>query len=360
MWRLRSKFPPSYIQQPCINLNNIDMLLRQCASSRHRTRRLIGIGTGGNRFIELLAATHELRKLEQKDWDVAAGISAGALVAGLISQIPKGDYDTFDHDFTRARKKFLEDHSASPFQPRYPLGQYFNAVLCMLFGRPSLFRGMSEFVDKEFDQERFKKANRQLLVGVYDNETQSYRTVSSEKETTGVVRQAIIASCSIPVAMPEASVDGIGRCRDGGLVHTIPVQECLHFISENTRQGIQSHIDLLISDAIQTPRASNPGKSTVTSSLLDVTVSIVWKNLERDLVQLSEVLGDTRQEQQTALHLLRCGDKRNFTRPWGTIRIIAPISLKPKRKTRVSFRVPDTEQSKELVKQGIAAARASM
>ena len=328
--------------------------------TRPKVRRMVCIGTGGNRFIELLVATHELRRLERKDWDVAAGISAGALVAGLISQIPKGDWETFDHDFSRARKKFLEDHGASPFQPRFPLGQYFNAVLCMLFGMPSLFRGMSQFVDKEFDQERFKKANRQLLVGVYDNETQSYKTVDSEQETTDVVRQAIIASCSIPVAMPEASVDGIGRCRDGGLVHTIPVQECLHFISENTRRGVQSHIDLLISDAIQTPPASKSGSSTVTSSLLEVTASLVWKNLERDLLQLSEVLGDTRQEQQTALHLLRSESKRNFTRPWGTMRIVAPISLTPKRETRISFRVPDTEQSKTLVKQGIAAARASM
>ena len=338
------------------------MLVRQSAvgSMRPKVRRMVSIGTGGNRFLELMVATHELRKLEKKDWDVCAGISAGSLVAAMISQIPKGDYETFDHDFTRARKKFLEDHSASPFQPRYPLGQYFNAVLCMLFGKPSLFRGMSEFVNKEFDQERFKKANRQLLIGVYDNETQSYKTVDSEKETTDVVRQAIIASCSIPVAMPVATVDGIGRCRDGGLLHTIPVRACIEFINENTRQGIQSHIDLLISDAIQTPPAPKPGQPTVTSSLLDVTVSMVWRNLERDLLRLSEILGDTVQEQQKALHLLRSGHQHNFTRPWGTIRIVAPISLEPKRKTRVSFRVPDPEQSKELIKQGIAAARSSM
>lgn len=330
------------------------------SSKGEKERRFIGIGSGGNKFPELLSATHELRKLEKKDWDVCAGISAGCLVAALVSQIKKDDWETFDHDFTKARTKFLEDHSASPFQPRFPLGQYFNAVLCMLFGMPSLFKGMSEFVDKEFDQERFKKANRQLLIGVFDNETQAYKTVDSSKETTEVVRQAIVASCSIPVAMPVANVDGIGRCRDGGLYHTIPVEECLGFIDENNRSGVQSHVDLLISDAIDTPPAPREGASTVTSSLLDVTSSLVWTNLERDLVRLSEVLGDTRQEQQKALHLLRTGQQRNFTRPWGTMRIVAPISLEPKREKRTKFNIPDTKQSKDLIEKGIAAARASM
>ena len=261
------------------------MLMRQCAAAvsavgavgRPEARRMIGIGTGGNRYHELLAATHELRKLEQKDWDVCAGISAGSLVAAMISQIKKGDYGTFDHDFTKARENFLQDHNASPFQPRYPLGQYFNAVLCMVFGKPSLYKGMSAFVNQEFDEDRFKKAGRQLLIGVYDNETQSYKTVDSRKATTNAVRQAIIASCSIPVAMPVQSVDGIGRCRDGGLVHCIPVRECIHFIKENTREGVQSHIDLLISDAIQTPPTPRPGEPSVTSSLLDATVSRLEK-----------------------------------------------------------------------------------
>ena len=324
-------------------------------------RTFVGFGTGGNRFIELIVAAHELRRQQDRDWDVAAGISAGALGAALVSQIPKGDWEIFDHDFTKARKKFMEDHSASPFQPRYPLGQYFNAVLCMLFGKPSLFKGMSEFVDKEFDQERFRRSNRQLLVGVYDNETQTYKTVDSNKEATDVVRQAIIASCSVPIAMPEAVVAGIGRCRDGGLVHTIPVQECLDFIDKNRHEGVQSHVDLLISDAIQTPPPRAVGHpTTVTSSLLDVTASLVWKNLERDLVLLSSALGDTRQEQQMALHLLRSGEQRNFTRPWGTIRIVAPVSLDPKRKVRTGFNIPNTKQSRKLEAQAIAAVRASM
>lgn len=337
------------------------MLLTRCAavSSSPTARRLISIGSGGQRFIELLSACHELRRLENKDWDVAAGISAGALVAGLLSQIPKDDYAIFDHDFTRAREKFLKGHEASPYQPRVALGQWANALFCVLFGKSSLYKGMSSFVNKEFDEERFEKAKRQLLVGVYDNESQSYVTVDSKVESADVVRQALIASCSIPVAMPEAFVEG-RRCRDGGLVHTIPVRETLAFIEENRRNNVPSHVDLLISDAIETPPPPKPGKSTVTSSLMEVTVSLVWLNLERDLMELSTVLGDTRMEQQKALHLLRSGEQRNFTRPWGTLRVVAPMCLEPRRKVRTSFAVPDDKTSRELMREGIAAARASM
>ena len=121
-----------------------------------------------------------------------------------------------------------------------------------------------------------------------------------------------------------------------------------------------SHVDLLISDSIDSPPAPKLGKSTVTSSLLEVTVSLVWLNLERDLMELSTVLGDTRMDQQRALHLLRSGQQRNFTRPWGTLRVVAPICLEPRRKVRTSFTVPDNKTSRELIRKGIAAARASM
>ena len=338
-------------------------MLRRCAvvskSAMPRKRRMIAIGSGGNRFPELLAAAHELRRLEGEDWEVAAGISAGAVVAGLLSQIPVGDYETFDHDFTRAREKFLKDHEASPFRPRVALGQWANALFCVLFGKSSLYRGMSAFVNKEFDEERFRESRRRLLVGVFDNEAQTYKTVDSLTAHSDVVREALIASCSIPVAMPEATVMG-RRCRDGGLVHTIPVLETMDFIEESRHMGVQCHVDVLVSDAIESPPELADEKATVSSSLMNVTASLVWLNLERDLVRLCDVLGDTREEKQMALHLLRTGEKRNFKRPWGSLRLVAPVSLHPRRKERISFRIPDESVSRELIDRGIAAARASM
>ena len=337
-------------------------VVRECAAAMHvatRERRMIACGSGGNRFPELLSAAQELRNLEGKDWDVAAGISAGALVAGLISQIPKNDLNAFNHDFDRAKCKFMRDAEASPFRPHVPLGEFANALFCVLAGKESLFKGMSSFVKKEFDERRFRCSGRRLLVGVFDNETQSYRTVDGDNEPSEIVRQAIEASCSIPVAMPAVNVSGIGRCRDGGLVHTIPIEECLRFIEDNQREGVPCHIDLLISDSIQNP-PPHQKECTVTSSLVDVTTSLVWLNLERDLVDLSRVLGDTHGEQQTALHLLRSGKKRNFQRPWGSIRIVAPMSLSPKRRPRTSFRVPDKRIAETLVADGARAARSSM
>ena len=79
--------------------------------------RLLAVGSGGNCFIELLSACHEIRNIEGYDWTHLAGISAGALVCALVSMIPFGDLDTFNRDFDRARLKFTETSSISTLDP---------------------------------------------------------------------------------------------------------------------------------------------------------------------------------------------------------------------------------------------------
>ena len=83
---------------------------------------MLAIGSGGNKFIELLAEAHELRVRTGKDWEVLAGISAGALLCGLISMIPLNDAKAFEKDLTRAREKFIHSSKSSPFRPWVPLG----------------------------------------------------------------------------------------------------------------------------------------------------------------------------------------------------------------------------------------------
>ena len=322
---------------------------------------MIAIGSGGNKFIELLSAAHELRNLNQnEDWDVLAGISAGALVAALISMVPKNDLATFNRDFERARCKFVKDAESSPFRPHIPLGEFANALFAVLFNKESVFAGMDDFVDEEFDQTRYRASGRRLIVGVFDNTHQTYKSVDSKCNGAGIVRDAILASASIPVAMPAVNIEGIGRCRDGGMCHTIPIKEIIHFIQENKRAERRVHIDLLISDQIEHPPAQRPDPINITASLLDACTSLVWLNLERDLVELSNLLGDTRADCDRALHLLRSGAQHNFERHWGTLRVVAPIDLGPKRRLRTNFAVPKKDVAELLIQKGARAARASM
>jgi len=331
-------------------------------TSHHpKPRRMIAIGSGGNKFIELLAAAHELRNMNPtRDWDVLAGISAGALVAALISLIPLNNLETFNRNFERAKCKFTKDAESSPFRPHIPLGEFANALFAVIFNKESVFAGMSDFVDNEFNTQKYETSGRQLLVGVFDNTHQQYRTVDSKCSGADTMRNAILASASVPVALPAVNVAGVGRCRDGGMCHTIPVKEIIRFVNENKRAGYRVHVDLLISDQIQRPPEQRQNPVNITGSLLDACTSLVWLNLQRDLVMLSDVLGDTRAESDHALHLIRSGKQHNFERHWGTLRVVAPIDLGSRRQVRTRFAIPKQDVAEALIQKGARAARASM
>lgn len=324
----------------------------------HDTPRLLAVGSGGNLFPELLSACHEIRNLENYDWTHLAGISAGALVCALVSMVPYGDLNTFNRDFERARLKFT-DTTTSPFQPWIPLGHFASALFAVLFHKESVFKNnMSDFVNQEFCCNKYLSSGRVLSVGVFDTVLQAYRTVCSANCTPTTMQHAIVASTAVPVACPSQIVQG-NRCRDGGIAHAIPVMEIARFIDNHRKKGVKVHVDLLISDSIQWPPSEKQTAVDVTDSLLGVCVSMSWLNLERDLDFLvRQYLSDCDEEAQTTLYLLRSGKKCNFERPFGTLRVVSPIDLKPRnRLQRSNFDVVDSEETRDrLVARGAKAA----
>ena len=139
----------------------------------------------------------------------------------------------------------------------------------------------------------------------------------------------------------------------------LPVEEIDAFIDAHRKQGVKVHVDLLISDSIQRPPSEKDGEVDVTESLLGVCCSIAWLNLERDLKHLVWThLSDTDAEARVVLHDLRRGAKRNFARPFGTLRVVSPINLEPRgRQERTQFSVPTSKQdADELAMRGAVAA----
>ena len=61
----------------------------------------------------------------------------------------------------------------------------------------SLFSGMDDFVDNEFDANRYKRCRRRLLVGCFDNAHQKYLTVDSKCNSPLIMKKTIVASASI-------------------------------------------------------------------------------------------------------------------------------------------------------------------
>lgn len=322
--------------------------------------RLLAVGSGGNRFIELLAEARRIRNATQYDWDCLAGISAGALLCGLISILPRDDLRAFNARLDVAIGQFSHSAKASPFRPWVPLGGFANALLSVLLQKPSLFQGNRRFLREQFDTKAFVASRRRLMVGVYDNTRQQYTTVDSGFHTPAEMRTAIEASAAIPGVLPPVMLLGGHRCRDGGLAHTIPVNEIKSFVDKYAHDG-PVHVDLLISGNMRAPAMSR--SVTVTSSLMDMCGSLVWGNLQKDLRDLvRSLLVDrtcTVREEQRVYDALLGGTQRNFTRPWGTLRVVSAGNL-GERVKRTYFGRPQAELAKFLYDKGLRAADAAL
>jgi hypothetical protein len=323
--------------------------------------RMLAVGSGGNKFIELLEAARVLRNETGQDWQNLAGISAGALLCGMISMLPLNDLRAFNAKLDDAIRQFSDNTKASPFRPWIPLGAFASALFAVVFRKPSLFRGNTTFVRKQFRVGQFHASGRRLMVGVFDNTLQKYKTVDSCLYDARDLGLAIAASSAVPVVTPPVLDAHKHLCRDGGLVHSIPVREIVAFVTGRGRQKV--HVDLLISDALEDAPLPS-ARTTVTSSLMDMCASLVWSNLQKDLRYLTRrLLVDTPRDVERVLWKLRTGKQHNFERPWGTMRVVSPVSLGPRRmgrKVRTSFRVPEHNTTRQLRSIGHAAATAAL
>ena len=204
-------------------------------------------------------------------------------------------------------------------------------------------------------QHAIKASGRRVQVGYFDEVTQRYCTADSKWHNLKTLRDAVTASCAVPVALPPGCVQG-HRARDGGIVHTIPCNEIVRWV-ESYKGTSRVHVDLLLSDGINLPPRPST-KPTVISSATDLSSSIVWLNLQRDLRALCRrLLCDSRDQLDEVVMNLRNGKTRYFERPWGTMRVVAPVDLTPKRLVRTSFRVPDKKITDLLAQLGEDAVR---
>ena len=60
------------------------------------------------------------------------------------------------------------------------------------------------------------------------------------------------------------------------------------------------------------------------------------------------------------LDRLRGGEQRNFDMPWGSLRVVSPVDLGPRRTPRTTFRVPHRDTATALLDRGTEAARRAL
>ena len=186
---------------------------------------MLAMSAGGDRGAVLVGMLHGLylsKGKERVDWHLIAGISAGAIVGGLISQtLP----ETFDQCMEHAKDLF-ELGGFHVVEPHTSLGFYINALDALWYHK-SMYNNtpMVKLVEENFNE---SLCFTPLKVGAYNKDLCEYETFSDN------LQEAIVASASVPIVFPAVKI-GAHHYFDGGMRHIIPVKEIFEFIKENER-----------------------------------------------------------------------------------------------------------------------------
>tara|TARA_B100000214_G_scaffold362517_1_gene327037 strand:- start:541 stop:1503 length:963 start_codon:yes stop_codon:yes gene_type:complete len=184
---------------------------------------LLALSAGGDRGAVLVGMLHGLYKAGGKDridWKQISGISAGAIVGGLVSQTTPNN---FDSRMEKARDMF-DLGGFHVVEPHTRWGFYINAIDALWY-YDSLYSNepMKKIIEEQFNEEL---AFTPLTVGAYNKDRCEYEVFYENLST------AILASSAVPIVFPAIQI-GEYKYQDGGMRHIIPVQEIFEFIREH-------------------------------------------------------------------------------------------------------------------------------
>ena len=300
----------------------------------------LALSAGGERAALMLGMVEQLLADAPRNtnYDEIAGISAGALVGTMVAQTPKHDPAAFARNIARMKK-----YIASDFKPmkQWVHGSRLNAVDAFMF-HSSLYKNLDPLMDILYDEAALRKSGRTLIVGAYDRDQCKYVSFNST-DCMDVMKKAIAASASVPVAFPAIKLYG-SSFQDGGMRHIIPVEE----IAQWAKQDGQKHITLLLAYplALKQFMDCNVRQSKGMLSEVEKTVTdIMYTHLESDLRELAGIVGVSYEDlTKTPSQTLELGDL--------TLRLISPDHLR-----YGSFTSMTPESTMALVSIGKEAAR---
>lgn len=250
--------------------------------------RLLALSAGGDRGAVLVGMLHGLYRVEGKErvnWRQITGISAGAIVGGLVSQtLP----ETFDKNMEHAKDLF-ELGGFHVVQPHTRWGFYINAIDALWY-YDSLYSNapMCKLIEENFNE---NLSFTPLKVGAYNKDTCEYETFTDNLKT------AIIASASVPIVFPAVQI-GLHKYQDGALRHIIPVEEIFQFIKENP---LGCEIDVMICYPINCYelffKATTPeGYLPLIEESFRVMTDQMLSTLNNDLKEIANYLGIPHEE----------------------------------------------------------------
>jgi predicted patatin/cPLA2 family phospholipase len=258
------------------------------AASDMRRTSLLAVGAGGGHAAFTVGVLKGLfvDSGDCAEWTHLAGISAGALVVGMIQQVdpynPSEYWKALDTITCKLCNKF-------PLRPHLRGGGALNAMYSLFFSNSLYQNDLPKFIQSNIDFAKIRRRDRTLSIGMYNQTKGQYEThvVAPEMSEDHIVKM-LTASCSVPCALPPQQI-GEDMYVDGGMYHVLPVDEIVAFW--NAHKG---HVDILAcypTQSLQEFKICEEVKSkfALVTQCSDFIIDTYWNTYQRDLDRIDEL-----------------------------------------------------------------------
>ena len=276
-------------------------------------KSFLALSGGGDRgcvLVGILDELHEMKGETEIRWDECAGISAGALAAGMVAQTTP---ETFSKMIRTLKGIFLTGGFHVVESWVYG-GQIIN-MLDALMWHDSVFQNtaMANLIDREFKMEN---VTRPFTVGAYNKTLCRYESFASKDEKD--MKKAMLASAAVPVILPNVQIDSY-HYEDGGMRHMLPIVEIEKWIKKTKGS---KHVDVVMCFPVNNYKlfmkmcVPTTGYPIINSAVRTMS-DIMLQTMELDLTRLGKLVNKTYEEVTAS----NCSE---FTFNELTVRILSP------------------------------------
>ena len=276
-------------------------------------KSFLALSGGGDRgcvLVGILDELHEMKGETEIRWDECAGISAGALTAGMVAQTTAATFSkmirTLKHIFLSGGFHVVDSWVYG--------GQIIN-MLDALMWHDSVFQNtaMQNLIKNHFKIENVK---RPFSVGAYNKTLCRYESFTSKDEKD--MASAMLASAAVPVILPNVTIDSY-KYEDGGMRHMFPIEEIEKWVKKTHGK---KHVDVMMCFPVNNyklfmkmcvPTTGYPIINNAVRTMSD----IMLQTMELDLTRLGKLVNKTYEE----ITQSNCSE---FTFNDLTVRILSP------------------------------------
>ena len=222
------------------------------------------------------------------EWTHLAGISAGALVTGMIQQVDMQNPSEYAGALEVIRTKLCNKF---PLRPHIKLSSTLNAMYSLFFSNSLYQNDLPTFIQSNINFKKLKRHDRTLSIGMYNQTKGQYEThkVVPTMSDEHIVKM-LTASCSVPCALPPQKI-GEDMYVDGGMSRVIPVDEIAAFWKE-----YEGDVDILAcypTMSLQEFKTCEEVKSrfALLTQCSDFVIDTLWNTYQRDLDAIDQLFG---------------------------------------------------------------------